>query len=128
MNLTKFGKRFNMAHYALVENNIVVKVIVAEQNVIETLPGKWIKTSYNTRDGVHYDENGDPSGKPALRWNYASIGYEYNQQHDVFIAPKLFDSWILDVNTMTYVAPLPHPSDGKSYKWNEESRNWIVIE
>ena len=43
-----------MAHFALVENNLVVKVIVAEQEYINTLEGTWVQTSYNTRGGIHY--------------------------------------------------------------------------
>ena len=46
-----------MAHFAKVNNGIVTKVIVAEQefidNMIDNEPGKWVQTSYNTFGGVH---------------------------------------------------------------------------
>ena len=46
-----------MAHYAKVRDGKVIEVIVADQdfmdNMIDTSPGKWIQTSYNTYGGVH---------------------------------------------------------------------------
>ena len=37
-----------MGHYAKIENNVVVQVIVAKADVITERSGEWIKTSYNT--------------------------------------------------------------------------------
>jgi hypothetical protein len=67
-----------MAHYAKIENDIVVQVIVAEQDFINTMDGEWIQTSYNTRDGEHL------SGGTPLRKNYAGIGFKYNRELDEF--------------------------------------------
>ena len=70
-----------MSHYAKVNNTIVEKVIVAEAEFFDTFvdssPGAWVQTSYNTRGGVHYEPNSNtPSGdqSKALRKNYAVIG------------------------------------------------------
>ena len=68
-----------MAHFAKVVDGKVVNVIVAEPEFftefVDTSPGDWIQTSYNTHGGVHYDPvTGEPDGKEALRKNYASIG------------------------------------------------------
>lgn len=110
-----------MAHFAKIENGIVVNVIVADHEFINTLPGEWVQTSYNTRNGQH------PEGRP-LRWNYAQIGGQYDPVRDVFLPKKLFDSWLLDEDTLTWKPPIPLPSDAsesKRYQWDEEIKNWV---
>lgn len=83
-----------MACFAQIDsNNLVTTVIVADQNFIDSGamgdPDSWIETSYGTRDGVHYDENGKPSADQSLafRLNYAGIGYTYDRNADAFIPP-----------------------------------------
>lgn len=106
-----------MAHWAQIDdNNIVTFVTVGDNNdpagdegyqwLIDNLGGRWIKTSYNSFGGVHYlnelDENGEliPSGKNHLRYNYAGIGFFYDEVRDAFIPPKpKRGNWILDENT-----------------------------
>lgn len=119
-----------MAHFAKVENNIVTQIIVAEQNFINTLPDRhmWIQTSYNTLGGVHYDSNKQPDGKPALRMNYASIGGSYDPIKDAFIHAKPFASWSLNDTTCLWEAPIPMPTDGKIYNWNEYLLQWVEVE
>lgn len=119
-----------MAHFAQVKNNIVQQVIVAEQNFIDTLPDSldWIQTSYNTRGNVHYNPNtNEPDGGVALRYNYAGIGYTYNVEKDAFIPPSLFLSWILNEDTCLWESPIPYPTDGNSYTWNEEEQQWLLL-
>lgn len=80
-----------MAHYAKIENGIVVNVIVADEDVIKTYKGTWIQTSYNTRGGIHYDPKTGEKSKnqsKALRKNYAGIGYTYDKSLDAFIPPR----------------------------------------
>jgi hypothetical protein len=123
-----------MAHYAKVQNGLVTKVIVAEAEFFETFvdsnPGEWIQTSYNTHGGFHYTENGEPSAdqSKSLRKNYAGIGYSYNKTLDAFIPPKPFASWILDTDTCLWNAPVALPDDDKRYRWNEDTLSWIEIE
>lgn len=132
-----------MGHYAKIVKGKVVKVIVATQDFISnyndgepeitSFPGVWIKTSYNTRGGVHYQPNTNiPSEdqSKALRKNYAGIGYTYDEVRDAFIPPKPFRSWILNEDTCIWGPPVEAPEDGKIYKWNEEALNWeqIIIE
>ena len=62
------------------------------------------------------------------RKNYASIGYTYNQTLDAFIAPKPFNSWILDEETCKWKAPILKPDDGKRYNWNETTKQWDLDE
>lgn len=124
-----------MSHFAQIDdNNIVVQVIVAEQDFIDTGlvgdPAKWIQTSYNTRGGVHYGEDGQPDGQPALRKNYAGIGYSYDSALDAFIPPKPYPSWVLEQETALWNAPLaqPDPIEGKVFVWNEASQSWDAVD
>jgi hypothetical protein len=118
-----------MGHFAQVINGVVQAVITAEQDFVDTLsnPSEWIQTSYNTRGGVHYGPDGNPDGGVALRGNYAIIGGTYNQELDVFIPPKPFESWILDNTTFWWEPPIPHPNDGKPYNWDESTISWKEI-
>lgn len=120
-----------MGHYAKVLNGKVEQVIVAEAEFFETFvdssPGTWIQTSYNTKGGVHYDPStGQPSENQskALRGNYAGIGMIYDVQNDVFYASQPFSSWILDKSDWTWKAPVSMPIDGKLYEWDEGSKSW----
>jgi hypothetical protein len=121
-----------MSHFAQIDdNNIVTQVIVAEQDFINSGavgdPSKWIQTSYNTRAGVHYGSDGNPDGGAALRKNYAGIGYSYDAGRDAFVPPKPYDSWVLNEDTCVWDAPVPYPTDGKLYEWNELGRVWQEI-
>jgi len=113
-----------MAHYAKVVDGTVVQVIVAEADFFNTFvdssPGAWIQTSYRTHGGQH------PEGRP-LRKNYAGIGYSYDAGRDAFIPPKPFASWTLNDTTCLWDAPVAMPTDGKVYRWNEETVNWVEV-
>lgn len=120
-----------MGHYAKVDKGVVVNVIVAEAEFFETFvdssPGEWIQTSYNTKGGVHYGADGQPDGGTALRKNYAGIGYTYDRDRDAFIPPKPFPSWTLNEESCLWDAPVQYPNDGGSYKWDEANQKWISI-
>jgi hypothetical protein len=117
-----------MAHFAKVVDGRVTKVIVAEPEFFETFvdssPGEWIQTSYNTRGGKHYDEDGNPDGTDGLRKNYAGIGYAYDRQRDAFIPPKPFSTWVLNEETCLWDSPVPYPEDGKNYRWDDVTATW----
>jgi hypothetical protein len=106
-----------LSHFAKVENGIVTQVIVAEQDFIDSgvVGHGWVQTSYNTRGGVHYGQDGQPDGGVALRANYAGIGYTYDQTNDVFYAPQPYPSWTISAPTWLWQAPVPYPNDGKIY-------------
>lgn len=119
-----------MSHWAEInENNMVIRVVVGNdedpdegyQWLIDNLGGTWVKTSYNTIGGVH------TLGGTPFRKNFAGVGFTYDAQRDAFIPPKLFPSWILDEDTCFWKAPVPHPGDGKVYRWIEENLNWVEI-
>ena len=113
-----------MSHFAKVVDGKVTQVIVAEQEFFNTFvdssPGTWIQTSYNTHGNQH------PNGTP-LRGNYAGIGYTYDSVNDVFYAPQPYPSWILNNTTWLWEAPVAYPTDGKNYKWNESITNWEEV-
>jgi len=112
-----------MSHFAKVNNGIVQQVIVAEADFfdtfVDTTPGEWIQTSYNTIGGQH-TQGGTP-----LRGNYAGVGYTYDRTNDVFYAPKPYPSWVLNQITWTWESPIPYPTDGNIYSWDESTKNWV---
>jgi len=123
-----------MAHFAKVVNGIVTQVIVAEPEFFDTFvdstPGDWIQTSYNTRGGIHYNsETGEPSAdqSKSLRKNFAGIGHIYNSTLDAFIAPKPYPSFTLDEDKCIWIPPTPMPAPvaGKDWFWDEETLSWI---
>lgn len=116
-----------MSHFAKINNGIVEQVIVSEQDVINSMSGQWIQTSYNTRGGIHYQPNSNiPSDdqSKALRKNFAGIGMLYDDIRDAFYAPKPFNSWILNESTCFWEPPTPRPNDGNQYSWNEQTLSW----
>jgi len=134
-----------MSHFAKVLDGKVISVIVAEQEFfdtfVDTSPGQWIQTSYNTKGNVHY-ENSNVSvgfnyeqtddvftvnnGTP-LRGNFAGIGYTYDATHDVFYAPQPYPSWTLNNSTWTWESPTPYPTDNKHYVWDEATISWKEV-
>ena len=129
-----------MAHYAKVQNGIVIQVIVAESDFfntfVDTEPGKWVQTSYNTRGGVHYEPNSEtPSSdqSKALRKNYAGIGFIYDSDKDAFYEPQPYASWTLNNTTCLWEAPIATPDDVKNYSWDESlyqsdnTKGWVEV-
>ena len=114
-----------MAHYAKVSNSLVTQVIVAEPEFFDTFvdsnPGRWIQTSYNTYGGVH------SNGGTPLRKNWAGVGFTYDATKDAFIAPQPYLSWTLNNTTCLWEAPTAYPDDGKKYNWNEDTTAWVEI-
>ena len=129
-----------MASFAKLNNNIVEKVESVVNEVIKDSNGieqesigieflknlynepnaVWKQTSYNTIGGVH------TKNKIPFRKNHASVGYTYDLQRDAFIPPKPFNSWTLNEQTCIWEAPIPYPTDGQRYTWNEETQNWTL--
>lgn len=115
-----------MAHYAKILDGKVIKVIVAEAEFFDTFvddsAGTWIKASYNTRGGVHYQPNTHtPSENQslALRKNFPSVGFYYDGTG--FYQPQPYNSWTLNNTTYLWEAPLTYPTDGNVYIWDEDA-------
>lgn len=111
-----------MGHYAKVVDGVVTQVIVAEadffNSFVDTSPGKWIQTSYNTHAGVH-SQGGTP-----LRKNFAGVGFTYDKTRDAFIPPKPYPSWLLNDDTCQWEPPVAYPEGEGLYSWNEETQSW----
>jgi hypothetical protein len=122
-----------MAHYAFLdENNVVTHVIVGKDEGEDGID--WedfygaVRTSYNTIGGIYRDpETNQPAvdQSKAFRKNFAGIGYTYDKIRDAFIPPKPFESWLLNDDTCYWIPPVPYPTDGKVYYWDETSLSWI---
>ena len=116
-----------MAHFAILKaGNIVEQVVVVSNDIatnekagIEFLRSLYkdqhlpvIQTSYNNN----------------IRKNFAGIGYQYDQTRDAFIAPKPYNSWILNETTCQWEAPVALPDTENRYNWNEETTTWDLNE
>lgn len=115
-----------MAHFAEIDGNgVVQRVIVvgnkdtSDANGVEKesigqafcerlFGGNWVQTSYNGN----------------FRKRYAGIGYKYDAALDAFVAPQPYPSWTLDANA-DWQAPVPMPTDGKMYAWDEAVQAWV---
>ena len=113
-----------MAHYAFLDNNNVVTEVITgidETELIEGVsPETWygqfrgqrcVRTSYNNR----------------IRGHYAGIGHRYDDTLDIFIAPQPFPSWVMLPNG-NWQPPIPYPTDGDGYQWNETNQEWVPVD
>lgn len=127
-----------MGHYAKVLDETVVNVMVAEEDFFATFvdasAGDWIKCSYNTRGGVHYEPNSNtPSSDQtkALRKNFAGVGWKYDGVG--FYEPQPYPSWTLNSGTYLWEPPIPIPTvEDQVFYWDESayqadnSTGWVV--
>ena len=114
-----------MAHFAkLGTGNIVETVEVVSNDIATTEQASvdFLNTLYNTRDVWK-----QTSYNNKIRKNYAGMGYTYDQQRDAFIAPKPYNSWILNEETCQWEAPVALPDTENRYNWNEETQQWDLI-
>jgi len=104
-----------MGYFVKVENNIVTKVVMAEQSYIDSGaegdPSLW-KLS---------EGNCFPDYK---RENDLGVGFSYDPATNRFIAPQPYPSWTYDNVTNQWSAPVAYPMDGQKYEWNELSQSW----
>lgn len=123
-----------MAYYAFLnDDNIVTQVIAGqeeekngidwEQYYSNIWKMKCKRTSYNTRLGKHFDENGIQDDGIPFRKNFAGIGFKYDAERDAFIPPQPFASWVLNEETCDWEPPYPAPDDG-IYTW-QEPEGWV---
>jgi len=142
-----------MAHFALLDkNNKVLTVIVVGDECILDKEGNeseavgkswcekfwwrktgvcgfdWKQTSYNTRAGKHYQEDGSLSSdqSKAFRHNFACIDGHYDSTNNVFIGPKRFKGWVLNETTYQWEPPTDDPSANDNfYTWDNDSEDWV---
>jgi hypothetical protein len=106
-----------MSHFAeLDKNSTVIRVLVIDPDEVLKWPGTWQKTYYDAAQR----EN------PSLwGFNFAGTGFVYDSIRKAFIPPQPYFSWSLNENTCQWESPIPMPTDGKMYAWNEKAKNWI---
>ena len=123
-----------MAHYAFINSkNIVTQVIVGrdeddlaegvtswEEYYGERMGERCLRTSYNTKGNEH------TGGGTPFRGNYAGIGFKYDEENDVFVAPQPYPSWTLN-SSYLWEAPVAYPEDGEEYVWNENRKEWEAV-
>ena len=115
-----------MTHFAkLATVNIVERVEVVSNDIATTEQAgvDFINKLYNTRDvwkQTSYNNN--------FRKNFAGIGFHYDQSRDAFIAPKPYNSWILNESTCRWEAPVALPDTENRYTWNETTLSWNIVE
>jgi len=136
-----------MAHFAkLGSNNKVIEVLVIDNKDMLNADGvedesvgqqyleqhcnwpaqMWIQTSYNTYDGTHI------LGGTPLRGTYASIGYTWDEDNNIFYPKKPYASWVLNTTTASWHSPIgdaPELTDEEKeakthYVWNEGTGAW----
>lgn len=111
-----------MSHFAEIKpNGLVIRVVSAEPDIINNGvlgdPLRFVQTSYNAK----------------FRNKFATPNYMYDRNLDMFISPKPFLSWVLDVYEdddeiprARWVAPVKKPSSTKNYVWKEETKKWVI--
>jgi hypothetical protein len=114
-----------MAHYAFLNNENIVTEVITGIDETELIEGLDTETWYGNFRGqvckrTSYNGN--------IRKNYAGHGYYYDAARDAFIAPKPFDSWLLDEEICRWKAPVAYPTDGFTYYWNELELDWELAD
>ena len=126
-----------MAHYALLNNNTVVQVItgVHEDETQQDTDGSIVGGSTEAWESFYASRpwfSGLTSKRTSYngnyRKNYAGVGYTYDADRDAFIPPKPYPSWVLNEDTCRWDPPVPYPSDGNRYTWDEDNGTWVPVE
>lgn len=116
-----------MAHYAFLDDDNIVTEVIVGIDETELIEGKDPETWYAEFRQQVCKRTSYNAAKNGFRKNFAGIGYTYDSERDAFIAPKPFDSWELDEDTCRWVSPVPYPTDGVIYTWNEDSLDWEAV-
>lgn len=119
-----------MAHFAkLDDNNVVLEVNVVNNSDCGDLPfpeSEPVGVAFLTYWSGGYTNWKQTSYNHSFRKNYAGIGFVYDQTLDAFIPPKTFPSWLFNTDTCRWEPPIPYPTDGNMYVWDEDTKSWII--
>ena len=132
-----------MSHFAEISGSTVTRVIVAEQDFINSgavgASSNWVQTSYNTKGGVHYEPNSNiPS--PVNYQDVSGSSYttleEANASGSGTITPVSQSITLAlrknyagightyDESRDAFISPQPEPSGSIPYVLNEDSCLW----
>ena len=112
-----------MAHFAKLGTGDIVEEVQVISNdiaITEQAGLDFINQLYNTRDVWK-----QTSYNGTFRKNYAGVGYTYDLTRDAFIPPQPYPSWVLNETSCIYEAPVPCPTDGLMYSWDEDTTSWV---
>jgi hypothetical protein len=118
-----------MAHFAKLDDaNVVTDVIVVSNETLNNLPfqeSEPVGVAFLTEWSGGYTNWKQTSYSASFRKNFAGVEYTYDAVLNAFIAPKPYPSWLLNTTTCQWQPPIPYPTDGKIYYWNEETQQWV---
>lgn len=120
-----------MAHFAkLNENNIVTEVHCIHNNelLVDGVETEAAGVAFLTNWSDGYTNWKQTSYNGNFRKRYAGVGYTYDAQRDAFIPPQTYPSWVLNEDTCLWEPPVPMPTDGPVYHWDEPTVSWVVAE
>lgn len=123
--------------FAKVKNNLVLDVIVADQNFINSLPKEdgviYVESTHNVYSGKEHDKDGNVIADNR-QMNTAVKGGFYNQDDDIFYDEQPHPSWILNTDDYGWDAPIPEPDTDETFYWDEvayqtdNTKGWQVID
>lgn len=120
-----------MAHFAQLDssNTVIQVIVISNDEIIDAATGleseakgieickfifgpttRWVQTSY--------------SGK--IRGRFAGLGFIYDEDQDIFMAPKPYSNWVYNFNLNQWQAPIARPDDGLPYYWDEPLGIWVL--
>lgn len=119
-----------MAHFAeLNEHGIVQRTVVIDNNDCgggEYPQSESIGQQYIAELGLTGDWK-QTSYSGSFRKQFAGVGHSYDSNADVFIAPPPYPSWVLD-SSYDWQPPVPYPSEGGPWTWDEATLSWVLFE
>jgi hypothetical protein len=120
-----------MAHFAKLDaNNIVLEVNVVDNEHLLDANGierEELGIAFLVQWSGGYPYWKQTSYNGSIRKNYAGIGFTYDAGRDAFIPPQPYPSWVLNETTCRWEPPVPYPTDGKYYAWDETTTSWVEI-
>jgi len=91
-----------MAHYAYLDSNNIVVAVTVGKDETELIDGLDTETYY--AQGTEYTVK-RTSYNGNIRYNYAGIGYTYDEVRDAFIAPEPENHLGFDEDTCQWIMP-----------------------
>lgn len=113
-----------MAHYAFLDENNIVTEVIAGKDETELLDGLTPEQWYSNFRGQPCVRTSYNAATNGFRKQYAGIGFSYDPDADVFVAPQPFPSWVLDSNH-DWQPPTPMPEG--NYVWDESELSWVEV-
>ena len=103
------------SYFAELDSNKTVKrVIVSDKQFIDSgvvgNPSNWVETF-----------KGD---------NYAGVGYKYDEESNIFIPKKPYNSWIFNKNKLSWEPPVKQKEEkvGFIQVWDEPNKKWNYVD